>query len=424
MRGNLQRRRAALALAFFVVTACDRSGGNAGPEDTDDSQQGSLPSPNASILPEPMATAAEVSGDAGKQPQQVGIPADSAGRLIIKKPAPPPPKLPSVNKALPRDRLEVKDTVGITLKTLFTWSDVPKPAKVPEIDRKAVAAAIDKTRLTADVDLAYSGRMRVALSSAAFPLPAHTEFRAKSQLYGHAMVWPDSTRYRVLVPGTLRAVFAERRADVNPVTRGGVAKVGAGSALGLRTQKSSVSTPLGKVILEQAVVDGSGASGALLCRFLIDLVGAEPQTEACDQELIPLKASFEWTDGGNLGFEAVSMENRQAIPRSMLYVPPVSARFSPVSSPRRQRVCSTPQTTSRPCAPRRSLRTGHHPKARRVRGWSRSTEPTCCSTCCSTGSRLRGCLRAGNATSSAPSAAATTSAGETSSARRARRPPS
>ena len=44
--------------------------------------------------------------------------------------------------------------------------------------------------------------------SSVFPLPLGTELRARQDRYGHLLVWKGGTEYRVLPPGTLRAMLA------------------------------------------------------------------------------------------------------------------------------------------------------------------------------------------------------------------------
>jgi hypothetical protein len=289
---------------------------------------GAQPSPNASILPAPLASDGELTADkqhAGNT--AAGIPADSAGRLIVRDPEPPPPEPAAVDKPLPADTLTARDAVGYSLQAAFRWADLPQPAGVPESVPAAIKDALQKTELTVAVDLAGAGRLRMSLESAAFPLPAHTEIRSRTSYYGHVLVWPDGTSYRVLGPGSLRAMFAERRADVAPLLRAKVTALGNGSLLGHKTVKSSVDTSLGTLTLEQTPAPGSGTSGELLCRFLVELIGSEPTTEACHGERIPLSAVYRWEGGGQLQFVASAFTDRHELPLGYLYVPPAGADF-------------------------------------------------------------------------------------------------
>jgi len=144
-------------------------------------QAGVQASPNASILPAPLASAAELStalppSASGRE----GIPADSAGRLIVREPEPPPPEPIPIARALPEDSISQKDGVGYSIEGAFRWYDVPAPPSAPEVSAAAIKDAAQKTDLTLAIDLANLGRMRLTFVAASFPLPAHTEVRARS----------------------------------------------------------------------------------------------------------------------------------------------------------------------------------------------------------------------------------------------------
>jgi len=175
--------------------------------------------------------------------------------------------------------------------------------------------------------------MRLALTGAAFPLPARTEIRAKTSYYGHVLVWPTGSVYRVLPPGSMRALFAERRADVTPLLRATVKPGENGLLLGHKTLQADVETSLGVLSLEQAAVPGSGGGGELLCRLLVELVGAEPTATVCRPERVPLSARYRWTGGGSISFIATSLSDRRDLPVSYVLVPPLDAVCSPGELP-------------------------------------------------------------------------------------------
>lgn len=313
-------RLATCALAFVLLSCRDK---------TPPPPQGATPSPNASILPAPLASAGDL---VRKQPLPAGsvtagIPADSAGHLIVREAEEPPPVHAQVNEALPRDRVTSRDGIGLTLDAQWVWADMPPRPAIFELSADAIKEAAEKTTLNVTVDLSYSGRMRFALESAAFPLPAHTELRARSDYYGHVLVWPSGNTYRILAPGSLRAVFAERRADVTPVMRAKVKRLGEGQVLGLKTSQVQLATTLGTLLLDQSEMPGSGRAGQLLCRLLIDLVAVDPQTDACAPEHVPLAARYEWVDGGSLVFRVDAIVNRLDLPLGSISVPPSGAEF-------------------------------------------------------------------------------------------------
>jgi hypothetical protein len=146
-------------------------------------------------------------------------------------------------------------------------------------------------------------------------------------------VWPNNERYRLLAPGTLRAIFAERRADVTPVMRAKLKRVGSGAMLGLKTDRVQLATNVGTVTLDQALIAGSGQSGTLLCRLLVDFVAVDPQSDACTAERVPLGAHYEWVDGGSLSFRVEALENRLDLPVIDVTVPPPGAEFAPGELP-------------------------------------------------------------------------------------------
>ncbi len=294
----------------------------------------SQPSPNAAILPAPLSSASDLAtATPAHSAGMIGIAADSAGRLIIREPEPPPPEPASPERALPADALTSKDGAGYTLEGAFRWADLPAPAQAPEVVAAALRDAASKTELKIAVDLGSIGRMRLSFESPAFPLPAHAEIRAHTSYYGHVLVWPNGSAYRVLAPGSLRAMFAERRADVSPLLRATVTPGESGSLLEHKTQKTNIETSLGTLSLEQTTVPGSGGGGPLFCRLLVELIGAEPTTEACRADRIPLAARYKWAAGGTISFSATTLSDRKDIPLGYLDVPPAGATFTPGELP-------------------------------------------------------------------------------------------
>jgi hypothetical protein len=184
---------------------------------------------------------------------------------------------------------------------------------------------VAKTELRVTVDLATVGRMRFLLESGAFPLPAHTELRARTSYHGHVVVWPDGAAYRVLAPGALRSLFEERRADVAPLLRAHAGPESSGTLLGHKTVRTDIETSIGTLSLEQAVVLGSGDGGELFCRLLVELVGAEPTTDACRPDRVALLARYRWSAGGSISLLVSSLVERKELPLASLYVPPPGA---------------------------------------------------------------------------------------------------
>src|SRR5450432_258905 len=143
------------------------------------------PSPNASILPAPLASGIETAG-AGK--------ADDAGADAA---------LPAEPRALREDQALSADAPregnGLTLTARFRWLNVAAPARVPELNPDGVQRARDATGFDIVIDLA-GGRMRFAFASRTFTLPAGSELHARDDLYGSTLLWPNRTSYTVLAP--------------------------------------------------------------------------------------------------------------------------------------------------------------------------------------------------------------------------------
>jgi hypothetical protein len=283
------------------------------------------PSPNASILPAPLASAAELATPTG----QPGVPAvDSSGRIAAGDPEPPPEPAPA-DRPLPEDLLGARDSTGYTIEAAFRWADVPPPS--PEASG-ALRDAVQRLELKLVIDLVSAGRMRFSFESAGFPLPLHTELRARASYYGHILVWPEEKAYRVVPAGSLRALFAERRADVAPLLRAVLRPAGSGLFLGHRTVQTELETSLGVLQLEQAAIPGSNA-GELLCRLLVELVGAEPSNDACRPERVPLYAQYRWAGGGSIVFIATAISDRRDSIAPTVSVPPSGARWAPGELP-------------------------------------------------------------------------------------------
>ncbi|HEY3237844.1 MAG TPA: hypothetical protein VGJ84_24200, partial [Polyangiaceae bacterium] len=174
------------------------------------------------------------------------------------------------------------------------------------------------------IKLSSSGRMRYTLKSNAFRLPSETELRSKQGILGHVLVWSDRTDYRILGPGTLRALFVEGRADATPLVRPKVRLLGAITAAAQPGERLELSTPTGRLLLDQAPLS-VGLGGQLLCRLLCELIAARPDNDACEGERVPLHAEFQWPEGGGIFFEVTALATRPDLSADELSVPPSHA---------------------------------------------------------------------------------------------------
>lgn len=273
------------------------------------------PSPNASILPAPLATAPERPGASpdASVPVDAGADADAGEPQRLRE-----------DRWLGGDTADLREIEGVTLKARFRWPDVPQAPRPPE----ANAEAIDRARGTSSFDVTVelgAGRLRLRLASDRFLLPEGTELRARKDLLGHVLVFPDRSRYVTVQLGALRAVLNEHRADVVELTHAPPAAIGTGRPLGFPSEKTAFVTPLGRLELEQAKLLGAFDDGVPLCRLLLELAGAAPTNPACGAELVPVRAEYAFAAGGRLLFETTALERAVSIDPAGLRVPPSGA---------------------------------------------------------------------------------------------------
>jgi hypothetical protein len=309
-----------VCLLALVSSACDEHKGS-GAHDAGLTE----PSPNASILPAPLASAADPPG-VGK-PEDAGRPIIDAGSSDA---APPEPRSLREDQAL-SDEIP-RENGGLTLVARFRWLDVPPPVRTPELNADGVQHLRDAVGFDSVIDLA-GGRMRFAFASRAFTVPQGAELHARDDLYGHALLWPNRTTYTLLSPGALRSTLSEQRADVVPLVRARVSALPEGSLLGVHTERVELSTPSGKLELEQGrgqnpqPLTGAWPSGATLCHLLVELVGASPALAACRTDLVPLRAVYSWPNGGHFVFEVSRFTRRADLNPTSLAMPPAGAEF-------------------------------------------------------------------------------------------------
>jgi hypothetical protein len=293
------------------------------------------PSPNASILPAPLAS--EVPGGAKANGEDSEH--RDAGHPVPDNSADPPPPEPRAlreDQALPADIPH--EASGVALVARLRWLDAASAPRVPEQNPEGLQRARDAGAFDLVIDLA-GGRMRFAFASRGFTLPAGTELHARDDLYGHALLWPNRRTYTVLPPGTLRSVLSQQRSDVVPLVRPRFSALPSGSLFGYGTERVELSTPTGKLELEQARAPNAQqntaiwASGASLCQLLIELVGASPVSSACRADLLPVRAVYTWPNGQHFAFEVTRLTRRSDFNPSAFSVPPTGAEFRPSELP-------------------------------------------------------------------------------------------
>jgi hypothetical protein len=291
-------------------------------------------SPSASILPAPLATEPPDVVDGGDDAGARGsVLPEATGHRELDASLPPPESMPP-STPLPAEGLPYqKDAVGITLDASFRWRDVPAPPRAPEVSADGLREAQKLTALTLKIDLTEAGRMRAELTGSAFPLPAHSELRARADHYGNLLVWPNAGGYRVIPPGALRTLLGERRVDVTPLSPGTVRSQGEGKRLGVNARKLEIVSSVATLRLEIGKVSEAGEGGALLCRALVELGGVDPRTPVCQPGEVPLAASYAWQEGGGIAFEVSAIARRTDLPAGALLVPAPGLAHVPAGLP-------------------------------------------------------------------------------------------
>ncbi len=303
--------RALLFLALLLGTGACRPSSTSTVDNTPDARE----SPQASAQPAPLAI----------QPTTT----QSAQPTTAEKALPPPLR---GDEQIGADSLS-KEPVGYTLSASFRQAEVIGPARAPEVNAMGLEAARKATELRLAIELIPT-RMRVALAGHGFVLPPDTEIRARSDRFGHVVLWPGGVTYRPLAPGSLRALFGERRFDVAPITPAEiVTRDEAGKRIGIKTRKVEVTTRAARASFEVGKLDGAGEGGILLCRLLLDLMNAPPATPVCTTDEVPVRAELRWVSHGSLVFELTGVLRRTDVPVSTLLVPPPSATFAALPMP-------------------------------------------------------------------------------------------
>lgn len=256
----------------------------------------------------------------------------SATPAVIMPEGGPPPS-PLRGDEVLSDSLSSSKESGYTLSALFRLSDLVGPPRAPEVNAAGLDAARKATENRVNVDLSPT-RMRTTLAGRGFVLPAETEIRARSDRYGHVVVWPGLTTYRTLSPGSMRALLGERRFDVAPIAPAAISAREEGPRrIGIRTHKFEVTTRAGTGVFEIGKLDGAGEGGVLLCRMLLDLMNAPPTTTVCSADEVPVRVELRWTSRGSLVFELTGVLRRTDFPAGSLLAPPHGASFEPTPPP-------------------------------------------------------------------------------------------
>ncbi|HSQ61728.1 MAG TPA: hypothetical protein VLM85_00880, partial [Polyangiaceae bacterium] len=197
----------------------------------------------------------EAAQAASASPQANAEPAPIAAQLVASAGTSPdsgPPPAP-LRGDRPLDAENAgKDSTGYTLSVVLRLPEAPAVSSGPTVSAQAIDAIRKENEPRFEIDLSPS-RMRMQLSSRGFVLPVDSEIRARLDRYGHLLVGGDGLTYHTLAPGALRALLAERRTDVSPLSPADVTSAGAGQKrLGYHTRKVEIGDRAGKATLELA----------------------------------------------------------------------------------------------------------------------------------------------------------------------------
>lgn len=280
------------------------------------------PSPNASILPAPLAS--ELDAVPKAPPPDAGLVSDARTEVADAETAAPVPL--RADRALEPDAVSPEAPSERWIAQL-RWLDQPVFPRLPELSVEATERLREELAFSVLIDLSAAGRLRLVFDSNAFVLPAGSELRAREDRYGHILLWNSAQSYVSLAPGMLRAVLSERRADAAPLTKPRLAELGAGSVLGLPTRKLEVGTPLGRLILDQTAAHAVGSGASLVCRLLLEMIAADPQSTACSRRELPLRAELFSAGGGHLVFEVKKRVRDSGLDPQTLLAPPPEARL-------------------------------------------------------------------------------------------------
>jgi hypothetical protein len=286
--------------------------------------QASEPSPNASILPAPLASEVE---PASKLLRDAGVSPDAGTESAALT-----PRRLRDNES-PEQDLSAREGSGIKIWARLRWLDLPPFPRLPEMNADATQKLRESLSFDASVELSANGRMKLALDSDAFTLPRHSEFRSRLDRLGHVLTWNSGATFTVLPVGTLRAVLNEHRIDAAPLAKPKLSSQGPATVLSISSERSELNTPLGRMLLDQATFPNAGPSGRLLCRLLSELIAADPSNAACERALVPLRAELFTRAGGHLLYETLRIERDHPVDAQTLQSPPAGGSFVALELP-------------------------------------------------------------------------------------------
>jgi hypothetical protein len=227
-----------------------------------------------------------------------------------------------------------KDSTGVTLEAEWKSGDWPSLPNNSPIERERLSEIHNKTKWLLHIDLVASGRMRITLASRGYAFEKGTEIRSRVDLLGHLLVWPEENQYRILPPGSMRSLFEDGIPDVGPTLATNAKTGGTARWLDWDTERTSVTNSLGHAILDQTTATNAGVAGRLLCRWLIEFINADPASSVCQNDLVPVRAQFNFAGGGKAEFVVTQSTKKQEYTASNVGVPPLGTLLNVRDLPR------------------------------------------------------------------------------------------
>lgn len=285
-------------------------------------------SPNARIAPAPLLSGKSlVMRPSASAATTLGVASEPTAR-----PAPSPY---SMFAAPAGDVALAQAEAGVQLEAEFTWPGRTRAAQLYGLEPDEVTQLRASLARSLTIELTTTDRMRLQLASNGFPFPESTSFLARRDREGYLLLWPDETTFRIVPSSALRALFRERRLDVTPTLAASVEVAKKGSRFELPTEVLKVQTAHGELDLEQGRAAGLGASGGLLCGFLLEFIAASTEG-VCRDDAVPLRAHFKFNPSGELTFSVKTLKRREDSASLPVLVPPPGAQLVRSGLPERE----------------------------------------------------------------------------------------
>jgi hypothetical protein len=144
---------------------------------------------------------------------------------------------------------------------------------------------------------------------------------------GSLIVWPDQRSYRSISPGTLSALFADRRADRLPFVEATAKLLEETMKAGRPVVRRQIETSLGTAEMQLVHLDDLPYAAPLLCQLLLDMVRVAGSNELCPEHELPIRLLMKWKNGGGFLFEVLGYNQEPRLNLDALRMPPALPIF-------------------------------------------------------------------------------------------------